>query len=179
MLELLLFTDDDIDRLTGWFPTPEALFLWTASGLEFPLAREPFQKFMAECAARGDRIFYKAVLAETGEACGHVELGAIDPRNRSLRIGRVLIAPAFRGRGLGGEMMRLALRLAFEEHRMHSVELVVFEVNPGAIAVYEKVGFRRDGVRRDAHLTPTGEYWSEVVMSILDSEWAALRGDLR
>lgn len=175
MLALAPFTDADIDRLTGWFPNPEALFLWTASGFEFPLTREPFQKHLAECAARGDRIFYKAILLETGEACGHIELGALDPRNRSLRIGRVLIAPAFRGRGLGVEMMRLALRIAFEDHGAHRVELGVFDVNPGAIAVYEKAGFRRDGVRRDAHLTPSGEYWSEVIMSLLDAEWAALR----
>lgn len=179
MLELLPFTDADIDRLIDWFPTPEDLFLWTASGFEFPLTREPFQKFLAESAARGDRIFYKAVLVETGEVCGHIELAGIDRRNRSLRIGHVVLAPAFRGRGIGVEMMRRALRIAFEEHAAHRVELAVFEVNPGAIAVYEKAGFRRDGVRRDAHRTPTGEYWSEVVMSILDSEWAALGAGLR
>jgi RimJ/RimL family protein N-acetyltransferase len=173
MLELIPFTEADIDRLIGWVPTLRDHLLWTASGFEFPLTREPFRKFLAESAARGDRLFYQAVVVETGEVCGHIELGAIDPRNRSLRIGRVLVAPAFRGRGIGGAMMRLALRKAFEEHRVHRVELGVFDVNPRAIALYEKLGFQRDGTRRESFWTAEG-FWSEVVMSILDSEWAAL-----
>lgn len=171
MLALVPFTEADIDRLIGWVPTPRDHLLWTASGFDFPLTREPFRTFLAESVARGDRLFFKAVVVETGEACGHIELGAIDPRNRSLRIGRVLVAPAFRGRGAGAEMMRLALRKAFEELRVHRVELGVFDVNPGAMALYEKVGFRRDGVRRESFWTAEG-FWSEVVMSILDSEWA-------
>ena len=173
MLALVPFTEADIDRLIGWLQTPEDLLLWTASSFEFPLTRELLQKHLSESAARGDRLIYKAVVAATGESCGHIELGGIDRRNRSLRIARVLLAPAFRGRGAGAEMMRLALRIAFEELGMHRVELGVFDVNPRAVALYEKVGFRRDGVRRESFWTPAG-YWSEVVMSLLDSEWAAL-----
>ena len=173
MLELVPFTEADIDRLPGWISTPEEHFLWTASGFEYPLAREAFRDFLRAGTERGDRLFFKAVIE--GEAIGHIELGAIDLRNRSLRIGRVLLAPAARGRGLGEEMMRAALAIAFDRFQAHRVELGVFDINPRAIACYERVGFRRDGVRREAFLAPSGEYWSEMVMSILAPEWAERR----
>jgi RimJ/RimL family protein N-acetyltransferase len=174
MLELEPFTEADIDRLLGWITSPEEHFLWTAHGFEYPLTREAFRELVRVSAERGDRLLFKAVLPGEREPVGHIELGAIDSRNRSLRIGRVLLDPAARGRGLGAEMMRAALALAFDRLQMHRVELGVFDVNLCAIACYERAGFRHDGVRREAYRTPEG-YWSEIVMSVLAPEWAERR----
>jgi len=176
MIELVQFMEADIDRLAGWVPSLQEHLFWTASVFEYPLPREPFARFVRESTEREDRLFFKAVQRESGEPCGHLELGAIDRRNRSLRIGRVLLAPAFRGQGLGVEMMRAALAIAFDELRMHRVELGVFDINPGAIACYERAGFRREGIRRESFKVPgapgaSARYWSEVTMSVLDSEW--------
>ena len=169
---LIPFTLADIDRLLGWIRSPEELMQWTASSFGFPLTREHIEDHLRDSAERGDRRIFKAVEEGSGDAVGHIELGAIDSRNRSLRIGRVLIDPTRRGQGLGGDMIRAALNIAFRELGMHRVELGVFDVNPAAIACYERVGFRRDGVRRDSFLV-SGEparYWSEVIMSVLASD---------
>lgn len=171
MIRLEPFTSGDIDRLLGWIRSPEELMLWTASSFGFPLTCEHIEGHLRDSAERGDRQIFKAVEEGGGAAVGHIELGAIDPRNRSVRIGRVLVDPERRGQGLGGSMMRAALRKAFEELRAHRVELGVFDVNPAAIACYERVGFQRDGVRRDSFLAMGETYWSEVVMSILEAEW--------
>ncbi len=101
MIELVPFTEQDVDRLISWIASPEELFVWTADRFAYPLTREAFREEMRRSAERGDRLFFKAVDAESGEVAGHIELGAIHLRNRSLRIGRVLLAPACRGRGLG------------------------------------------------------------------------------
>lgn len=178
MIELIPFTEADVDRLIGWIRSPEELLLWTASSFGYPLTREHLQQHLHDSAERGDRLIFKAVDSATGEAIGHVELGGIDPRHRSLRIGRVLLAPAARGRGLGAGMMRAALAHAFDVLRVHRVELGVFDVNPRAIACYERVGFRREGMRRESFRVPDalgGRYWSEIVMSVLAAEWEALR----
>jgi len=176
-IELIPFTEADIDRLIGWIPSLEALLLWTASSFAYPLTREHIEKHLRDSAAAGDRLLFKAVDTDAGDTVGHVELGALDRRNRSLRIGRVLLDPAARGRGLGAGMMRAALAMAFDEHRVHRAELAVFDVNPRAIACYERVGFRRDGMRRESFAVPEalGGYWSEITMSVLAAEWEALR----
>jgi RimJ/RimL family protein N-acetyltransferase len=174
MIDLLPFTEADINCLISWVPSREALYLWTISSFGFPLTREHILQHMKECAERGDRLLYKAVLPEDGTVFGYVELGAIDRQNGSLRIGRVLIDPASQGRGLGAAMMRAAVDLAFEQFDMHRVELWVFEVNTRAIACYERAGFRHEGLCREAFKNGE-EYWSYHIMSILKPEWAAQR----
>lgn len=174
MIELIPFTEADIDRLLGWITSYREQLFWTSSTFGYPLTREHLLQHLQESAARGDRLIFKVVETASGEAVGHLELGAIDLRNRSLRIGRVLLAPAARGRGLGGEMMRAALARAFDQMDMHRAELIVFDANPRAIACYERVGFRHEGKRREAFKGTDG-YWGEIVMSVLASEWAELR----
>jgi RimJ/RimL family protein N-acetyltransferase len=171
MLDLVPFTEDDIDRLIGWIRSEEELLRWTASSFAFPLTREHIRQHMQESTARGDRLIFKAVETETGEVRGHIELGGIDRRNSSLRIGRVLIDPNAQGRGFGAAMMRKALAIAFDQLGVHRVELGVFDINPRAIALYERVGFQRDGMRRESFKVPGG-YWSEVILSVLAAEWA-------
>jgi RimJ/RimL family protein N-acetyltransferase len=176
-IRLVPFTSSDVERLLGWIRSPEELMLWTASSFGFPLTREHIEGHLRDSAERGDRQLrriFKAIEDGLEKAVGHIELGAIDPRNRSVRIGRVLVDPARRGQGLGAAMMRAAVAMAFRELGMHRVELGVFDVNPAAIACYERVGFQRDGVRRDSFLVSSepARYWSEVIMSVLESEWA-------
>jgi RimJ/RimL family protein N-acetyltransferase len=177
MIELSPFTPADIDRLIGWIPSLEALQLWTASSFDYPLTREHLEGHLRESAERGDRLIYKAVTPEDEKVVGHIELGAIDRRNQSLRIGRVLLDPTVRGHGLGAEMMRSTLAVAFETLQVHRVELGVFDVNPRAIACYERAGFRHDGTRRESYQVrgAPGTYWSEILMSVLAQEWAARR----
>jgi RimJ/RimL family protein N-acetyltransferase len=144
----------------------------------YPLTREHIARHLRDCAARGDRLVFKAVDSTSGEAVGYLEIGAIDLRNQSMRIGRVLLAPAARGRGLGAAMMRAALAHAFDELHAHRVELGVFDANPRALALYERLGFQREGTRRESFKVPEalgGGYWGEIVMSVLAAEWETLR----
>jgi RimJ/RimL family protein N-acetyltransferase len=55
-----------------------------------------------------------------------------------------------RGEGIGTDATRLALRWAFEVLGLRNVMLEVSEENAGAIAAYERAGFKAIGRRRDA-----------------------------
>jgi RimJ/RimL family protein N-acetyltransferase len=70
-------------------------------------------------------------------------------------------------------MMRAALALSFGMLQMHRVELGVFDVNPRAVACYERVGFRHEGTRRESYQVrgAPGIFWGEILMSVLSSEW--------
>jgi RimJ/RimL family protein N-acetyltransferase len=178
VIELIPFTEADIDPVLGWIGSHEELLFWTASTMGYPLTREHIARHLRDCAARGDRLVFKAVDSTSGEAVGYLEIGAIDLRNQSMRIGRVLLAPAARGRGLGAAMMRAALAHAFDELHAHRVELGVFDANPRALALYERLGFQREGTRRESFKVPEalgGGYWGEIVMSVLAAEWETLR----
>ncbi|WP_144391039.1 GNAT family N-acetyltransferase, partial [Indiicoccus explosivorum] len=77
-----------------------------------------------------------------------------------------------RGKGIGGQMIREVLKIAFEELKLHRVSLGVFDFNEPAIGLYEKIGFTKEGLLRDTLLIQ-GEYWSVWEMSLLEDEWPA------
>jgi RimJ/RimL family protein N-acetyltransferase len=176
-LTLQPFTAGDIDRLTSWIPSAEFLLQWAGPSYHFPLTHAQVAEFLALTA--GDEptlLMFKAVDEETIEVVGHIEQLTIDRQNRSLAIGRVLVGPVQqRGRGIGRQIMAEALKIAFDELGMHRVGLGVFDFNASAIACYEKVGFRQEGVLRD-YRRIGDEYWTLIMMSILEDEWRAGAG---
>jgi [ribosomal protein S5]-alanine N-acetyltransferase len=78
------------------------------------------------------------------------------------------------GKGLGAEITQLILQYAFEELKLHRVDLRVIEYNKRAIACYEKCGFTKEGIEREGALIED-KYESDFMMSILDREYNAIR----
>lgn len=74
------------------------------------------------------------------------------------------------GQGYGREAMRLALDFAFRELNLHRLQLTVFEYNPRAIALYEGLGFRREGVYRE-FLERDGRRHDMYLYGLLRGEW--------
>ncbi|HWI60796.1 MAG TPA: GNAT family protein, partial [Symbiobacteriaceae bacterium] len=74
--------------------------------------------------------------------------------------------------GYGQDALRLILQFAFGKMGLHRVELHVFDFNERAIACYERVGFVREGVRREA-LFRDNRYHDIIVMGITRNEFQA------
>ena len=75
------------------------------------------------------------------------------------------ILPKFRGQGLGKRLIKATLEAAWD-CGLTRVELSVHSDNKVAMALYEKVGFVREGVCRNAFLAD-GIYRDSVLMAIL------------
>jgi ribosomal protein S18 acetylase RimI-like enzyme len=73
------------------------------------------------------------------------------------------VLDAWRGKGLGRQLIELSLGYAGQRPGIEVVTLTVTEGNAAAIALYEAVGFRSFGVEPMAMLTPTG-YKAKVHM---------------
>ena len=176
-VELRPFMTADIDQLIAWVPSADFLLQFAGPRFRYPLTREQLEGFLERSSgAESLHMPFAAMDAATRETIGHIQLVSIDRPNRSVTIGRVLVGPAeLRGRGVGRQMVSAALRIAFEELNMHRVDLGVFDFNTSAIACYERVGFRREGVLRD-HRRAGERYWSLILMSILEDEWRAGEG---
>lgn len=108
-----------------------------------------------------------------GTVTGEVVINQIDKDNHSANIRIALFAEHYFGQGLGTEALRLMLNYGFETLNLHRISLGVYAFNPRAIHVYEKLGFKREGVLRDA-LYYDGKYHDEIIMSILAHEWGSL-----
>ncbi len=110
-----------------------------------------------------------------GRVIGNCGLHQIDWTNQNAIFGIFIGDKDYWDKGFGTDATRTLLRYAFEEANLHRIELEVFAFNLRAIRVYEKCGFKLEGVRKQA-LYREGQWHNEHVMAILRDEWQALNG---
>jgi RimJ/RimL family protein N-acetyltransferase len=119
-----------------------------------------------------DRLDLAVTAKAGGECVGEAVLNDWDPGNESCNF-RIFLGPRGRNRGFGTEATRLIVGYGFERLGLHRISLEVYAFNPRARRVYEKIGFRAEGVLRES-LRYNGEWIDATVMSVLACEWAAL-----
>lgn len=140
---------------------------------------DPARSSLPLTAADADR-WYRTVSSQPlhwaidhGERLiGASALHPLDRGNRRARFSIGIFAAGDRGRGFGTEVTRRLLQFAFSELGLHRVDLRVLEFNLAALRMYERCGFRREGVEREGVLIG-GSWYGDVMMSILEHEHAA------
>ncbi|WP_121662681.1 GNAT family N-acetyltransferase [Metabacillus litoralis] len=172
MIELQYFKHDHIQKLISWISTPEFLLQWAGPAFTFPLTKEQIERYIEKANTDvSDAYVYSVVLQKTGHVIGHISLANIDREHKSARVGKVLVGDqGVRGKGIGYLMMTEIVKIAFEQLNLHRVSLGVFDFNTSAIACYQKVGFKKEGLLRDCRKMGD-HYWSLWEMSILAPEW--------
>ena len=120
----------------------------------------------------------RCAIVRKGDASmvGVVYLLNIDAVNRSAELGIMIGAQADRGRGAGRYGVESMLRHAFLDLNLQRVELSVLDDNARACALYERVGFKREGVRRKARYK-NGAFCDLIIMAILRDEWSKSYGE--
>lgn len=170
MVELRPFERSDFSLLIAWTGSPESLFQWAGSSFRHPLDHPQLERHLDESPApQLDRLLFTALEEGTGEPVAHIELERIDRQRRSATVCLLAVAPEARGRGIGTATISAVLEKAFGELRLHRLELRVFEGN-AAVAIYQRLGFVREGLLREVALGPGG-HRSAIVMSVLEQEW--------
>ena len=115
---------------------------------------------------------YFVVLRESGELAGVVNLNEIV---RGLFQGAYLGCYAFvphAGRGYISEGVQLVLRRAFGELRLHRVEANIQPENESSLALFGRVGFRREGYS-PRYLKIAGRWRDHERWALLAEEWRA------
>jgi RimJ/RimL family protein N-acetyltransferase len=114
------------------------------------------------------RIFFTIETLDS-TAVGGVNLNSIDERNGTFSVG-MQIYPDHRNKGYGTAAMRLILKYAFEERRLHKYYGSVIEDNVASSAMLTKLGCVREGVRRE-QIFMNGRYWDEILYGLTDCEF--------
>lgn len=142
------------------------------TGCKTSFAREEVVPFFRACVADAARYDF-LLIAPDGRIVGESVLNEIDwaLRSANFRIG--IFQSSARGRGLGSWAVRVTRDFAFATLGLHRLSLDVFSFNPRAIRTYEKAGFRREGVLRDAVSDGDG-FGDDILMALLEEEWRAL-----
>jgi RimJ/RimL family protein N-acetyltransferase len=157
---------EHFDGLWPMFGEPEGSRL---SGTHEQFTEAQIRGWLATRQDHDDRADWAIVRREDGTVLGEVVLNGLDPPNAAVNFRIGLVGPEVFGRGYGTEATRLVLDYAFGVAGLHRVHLEVYDFNPRAARVYEKCGFVREGVRRDA-LRWEGEWHDAIAMAVLSTD---------
>lgn len=168
-LRLAPLRDEDLEVLFGWINDREQVLL---NSPYRPVHAWDHRAWFESVPSRDDVAIFGIRLDPDDVLIGSCQLNEIDPYRGTaylqIRIGQ----PSARGRGLGTEAVCLLLGHAFDDLRLRRVTLSVFADNAAAIRCYEKAGFRREGLLREAAYLD-GRTTDVLVMGILRAEYLA------
>ena len=122
---------EDKLAIIRWTNSKGADFLqqWAGDALSYPLTIEALNA-LSHCFR----------IETEGSFIGMIQQIRVEENN--VHIGRFLINPSLTGKGLGTSVMQLFIAMLFENKRVHSISLNVFDDNPSAKGLYTKLGFK-------------------------------------
>lgn len=161
-------THDDLAAMFGWINDRDHVL---SNAPYKPISESQHEEWFAAVRQRTDLVLFAIRLLETSKLIGSCQLHNISEIHRNAELQIRLGDASERGKGLGTEAVKLLLSFAFNDLNLHRVYLHVFKTNTAAIRSYEKAGFVREGVlRQAAHIN--GDYVDVLVMGVLREEHA-------
>jgi N-acetyltransferase len=116
---------------------------------------------------------------EWDEIVGTTRYLNVEPLHRRLEIGATWYAKRVQRTALNTEVKLLLLTHAFERLDAIAVEFRTHYMNLASRTAIQRLGAKQDGILRNHQIAPDGSYRDTVVFSILESEWPAVRNNLR
>ena len=173
-LRLTALRSTDLPIMAAWYNDAGFMRLYDARPA-YPKSEDTLRQELEEGRKKTDAFIFAARPLDGEELIGYVELDGILWPHRVAWLSLGIGERANWGKGYGREILALALRFAFGESNLHRVQLTVFSYNERAIALYEKAGFRREGVFRE-FMQRDGRWYDMYLYALLAEEWEAHAG---
>ena len=132
-----------------------------------------YRVWVERVAAAPDPMFHAVVDLGSGQATGVASLMRIDPAVGVIEVGHINYAPRLSRTPAATEAMYLLMRRVFAELRYRRYEWKCDALNAPSRRAAERLGFRFEGVFRQATLYK-GRNRDTAWYSIIDEEWPAL-----
>ncbi len=168
LVQLRAYETKDIEAAKNYINDPE-LKHYLMPGVPFPMTLSDETKFIEGISAFKDNYSF-AIDTLEGHYIGGCGLNNVDWKNRVAMVGIFIGDKDYWGKGYGSDAMTVLIDFIFNEMNLNRIMLNVYGFNERAIKSYEKCGFAKEGVLRQA-LFKGGQYHDEVIMSILREEY--------
>ena len=143
--------------------------VWEISGTVTPYSKDVL-KFYLENAHRDiyDVKQLRLVICnQKDERMGLIDLFDFDPKNKRAGLGIVIVDEKNWNKGIGAESIKLLCSYAFEVLDLKQVYANILEENVGSIHLFEKMGFKSVGIKRD-WIFSNGSYKNEILFQKLN-----------
>jgi len=136
---------NDVEKFTEWLNDLELTVNFTSFDKMINVANE---KILLEKISVEHN--YSIIEKETDELLGNCGFFDIDYLNQTAETGIFIGNKSYWNKGYGTEAITLLIDYGFKALNLHNIMIRVYEFNKRAIRSYEKIGFKRFGVRREA-----------------------------
>lgn len=142
--------------------------IWKSTGGNYFFVSSEREKKWIENAIFNDEnnIRLAICLKENDEYIGNINLINIDWINRQAEISIFIGEKKEWGKGYATEATKLMIDFGFSQRNLNRIYLTVLENNKVAIHLYEKIGFKKEGILRET-LFKDNKYYNLMIMSIL------------
>lgn len=165
----------EVPLYTSWMMNPAQREYITVRYMSLSLEEKWFDGILEAMQHKPPADLYFVIeVRDDSIPIGMCGLHRLDWLNRNAEFGIAIGESAYWGRGYGTDATRTLLEIGFTWFNLHRIYLHVNEDNIRAIRTYERVGFKHEGVEREA-VWVHGTYKNLLLMSILDTEFQALK----
>jgi len=158
-----------------WYADPEIARL--ARYQATPMRQEEIERFFAARVVGPDTLAMAIHERATDRLVGTCAFSQMDGENGSALYHITIGESDAWGQGFGTEATQLMLDHAFGTMALHRIALFVFEFNERAIRAYRRCGFVVEGRSRES-IWRDGQWWDELAMSVIESDWRATRASV-
>lgn len=116
-------------------------------------------------------IWLGIIYKENNKHIGNIDISDIDWINRVGTYNILIGEKHCHGKGIGYQASHLIINHVFTRLNLNRIQLGVNEENVGAIKLYEKLGFKYEGLFRSGILS-NGAYTNVIRMGLLSSEYS-------
>ena len=159
-----------IESYIRWINDPE---ITQFTVMYRPMTREMEENWYDNLLEReNDFLFAIVVLEENDQEIliGNCGVHQVNWKDRVGECGIMIGEKNYLGKGYGTEAIELLMDYGFKTLNLNRIELKVYDFNQRAIHCYEKLGFVREGLKRQAVFI-NGDYHDILIMGILQQEW--------
>ncbi len=132
----------------------------------FPTNRSRQEELLKNLYKEKDYIPFAIVVKETDEAVGVTAFHRMDLVSRAAIFSIIITDSKHWGKGYGSEATKLMVKYGFDVLNLNRIQLHVFAENDRGVKAYEKAGFVKEGLLREA-MYHNNQYCDFYVMGLL------------
>jgi len=160
-----------LEQIRIWRNSPEiSKFMYN----DHYISKEEHNNWYKNLKSKQDAKFWIIYYHDT--PIGIVNLSDIDYINKITNWGFYIGDKNYRGKGISKFILYHLMILVFEKMKFHKMYTTVLENNPIALNLYQKMGFKQEGLLKK-HLLRGENYIDVYIMSIIDESWDNLKKD--
>lgn len=172
-VKLSAFNEEYMEDYETWYNDTGFLRLYDIVSA-FPQSSLQLHKMLSDTKEANDEYIFAVKTIKEDKFIGVTGFDNILWNNGTAVIYIGIGDNSFRGKGIGKEALALTLEFGFQELNLHRIQLNVLSYNEPAIALYESLGFKKEGTYRE-FIHRDGKRFDMYLYGILRSEWEGFK----